>query len=87
MHEVYLKLGRGPESGWDGRAHFFGAASRAMRQVLVDFARRRDADRRGGTLGRVSLGEADAVLGLLVARIRQIADGRTVHHAAVPIEP
>ena len=69
VHEAYLKLGRGPESGWDGRAHFFGAASRAMRQVLVDFARRRGADKRGGKLQRVSLGEADAALDLQVDEI------------------
>ena len=48
VHEAFLKLGFGPDSGWEGRAHFFGAASRAMRQVLVDFARRRQATKRGG---------------------------------------
>lgn len=53
VHEAYLKLGRGPASGWDGRAHFFGAASRAMREVLVDFARRRKAAKRGGVIRAV----------------------------------
>ena len=43
VHEAFLKLGPNDERRWDGRAHFFGAASRAMRQVLVDFARRRRA--------------------------------------------
>ena len=58
------QLGHGPESGWDGRAHFFGAASRAMREVLVDFARRRQAAKRGGGMERVSLGEADGMVDL-----------------------
>ena len=48
VHEAYLKLSPAPTAGWDGRGHFFGAASRAMRQVLVDFARRRGASKRGG---------------------------------------
>ena len=62
VHEAYLKISPGPASGWDGRGHFFGAASRAMRQVLVDFARRRGATKRGGDLQRVSLGQEDGAL-------------------------
>ena len=62
VHEAYLKLaGNRPES-WDGRHHFFGAASRAMRQVLVDFARRRQADKRGAGQPAVSLREASAAI-------------------------
>lgn len=48
VHESYLKLRGSSGTDWQGRAHFFGAASRAMRQVLVDFARRRGAMKRGG---------------------------------------
>lgn len=62
VHEAYLKLSPGPSNGWEGRAHFFGAASRAMRQVLVEFARRRSAAKRGGDLQRVSLGDSEASL-------------------------
>jgi RNA polymerase sigma factor (TIGR02999 family) len=62
VHEAFLKLQRRPGATWEGRAHFFGAASRAMRQVLVDFARRRRAEKRGGTLHRVSLTHAAAAL-------------------------
>lgn len=64
VHESYLKLQGTSSTDWAGRAHFFGAASRAMRQVLVDFARRRGAIKRGGAVTRVSLGEDDAVLQL-----------------------
>jgi RNA polymerase sigma factor (TIGR02999 family) len=59
VHEAYLKL-LGGRTAWEGRADFFGAASHAMRQVLVDFARRRDADKRGGGVQMVSLGESIA---------------------------
>ena len=69
VHEAYLKLGHGPASGWDGRAHFFGAASRAMREVLVDFARRRKAAKRGGVMQRVSLGDAEGSLDMQIDEI------------------
>ena len=62
VHESFLKLRRTSDADWDGRAHFFGAASRAMRQVLVDFARRRRAEKHGGGVTRVSLSEGDAAL-------------------------
>ena len=61
VHEAYLKLVRA-DVDWGGRAHFFGVASRAMRQILVDFARRRQAAKRGGGLSRISLGQAEAAL-------------------------
>jgi RNA polymerase sigma factor (TIGR02999 family) len=47
VHEAYLKLVDASAVGERGRAYFFGAASRAMRQVLVDHARRRRASKRG----------------------------------------
>ena len=62
VHEAYLKISPGPEAGWEGRSHFFGAASRAMRQILVDFARRRGATKRGGDMQRVTLGEEAGTL-------------------------
>lgn len=63
VHEAYLKLSRTPDE-WDNRAHFFGAASRAMRQVLVDFARKRQATKRGGEQERVTLQSSDGALDL-----------------------
>lgn len=64
VHEAYLKLVDAPELDWESRGHFFGCAARAMRQILVDHARRRDAQKRGGEWERVTLeedvGEADA---------------------------
>jgi RNA polymerase sigma factor (TIGR02999 family) len=48
VHEAYLKLSAGAAVGAANRAHFLAVAARAMRQVLVDHARRRQAARRGG---------------------------------------
>jgi RNA polymerase sigma factor (TIGR02999 family) len=58
VHESFLKLGHDTDSSWENRAHFFGAAARAMRQVLVDLARRRSAAKRGGAWRAVSLNDA-----------------------------
>lgn len=62
VHEAFLKLSGTADASWEGRGHFFGAASRAMRQVLVDFARRRQADKRGGDQQPVSLRDATAAI-------------------------
>jgi len=49
VHEAYLRLVGSDRAGWENRAHFFGAAARAIRRILVDRARaRRDARRGGG---------------------------------------
>jgi RNA polymerase sigma factor (TIGR02999 family) len=55
VHEVYLKLLDQAGVEWQSRAHFFGIAARAMRQVLIDYARRRSADKRGGDWVRTTL--------------------------------
>ncbi len=50
VHETYLKLVRSAEVPWASRAHFFAIAARQMRQILVDRARKRSAEKRGGGL-------------------------------------
>jgi RNA polymerase sigma factor (TIGR02999 family) len=62
VHEAYLKFGGPVEREWQNRAHFFGSASRAMRQVLVDYARHRRAAKRGGGVAAVTLTGSDAAL-------------------------
>ena len=57
VHEAYFKL-RGSDLSLARRAQFFGAAARAMRQVLVDFARRRGARKRGADFTWTGLDEA-----------------------------
>lgn len=59
VHEAYLKLADG-HGAWEHRAHFYALASTAMRQLLVDNARRRHADKRGGGVIHVTLSEAAA---------------------------
>lgn len=55
VHEAYVKLVGGEELPVRSRAYFFGAAARAMRQVLVDAARRRQRDKRGEGVRPVTL--------------------------------
>ena len=56
VHEAYLKL-VGPDQGWEGRKHFFGAAAEAMRRILIDRARRKKSAKRGAQFERVELDE------------------------------
>jgi RNA polymerase sigma factor (TIGR02999 family) len=58
VHEVYLKLVDQKGIQWQNRAHFFGVAARAMRQILVDHARARAAGKRGGVETRLPLDDA-----------------------------
>jgi RNA polymerase sigma factor (TIGR02999 family) len=48
VHEAYLRLVGSGDPGWDGRGHFFAAAAEAMRRILVENARRRGRQKRGG---------------------------------------
>ena len=58
IHEAYLRLAGQEEKQWENRAHFFGVAAQAMRHILVDAARARCRDKRGGGARHVSLDEA-----------------------------
>ncbi len=56
VHEAYVRLVGGDQpQNWDGRGHFFAAAAEAMRRILVESARRKRAEKRGGDLGRAEL--------------------------------
>ncbi len=59
VHETFIRLVEQDGATWESRAHFFGIAARAMRQILVDHAREKAAGKRGGGLTRVSLSEAE----------------------------
>jgi len=61
LNEAYLRLVSQKDIDWQDRAHFFRAASRLMREILVDYARARNTRKRGGQVERLSLdGAADA---------------------------
>ena len=53
VHEAYVRLVGSTDPGWQGRAHFFGAAARAMRDILADHLQRKASLKRGGHLRRV----------------------------------
>jgi RNA polymerase sigma factor (TIGR02999 family) len=55
VHELYLKFTRAGRTDWSDRAHFLGVAAVAMRHILVDRARRRTAEKRGGQNPSVTL--------------------------------
>jgi RNA polymerase sigma factor (TIGR02999 family) len=63
VHELFIRFAADGGMDWQDRSHFFGVAARAMRQILVAHARRRDAGKRGG--GQVALD---------IAEIAEIAD-------------
>jgi RNA polymerase sigma factor (TIGR02999 family) len=58
VHEVYLRLAQSAGMNWESRSHFFGVAARLMRQVLVDHARSRIAEKRGSGRNKISLDDA-----------------------------
>lgn len=58
VHEAYLKLSARP--GWNDDNHFYSSAARAMRQILVDYARQRTARKRGGGVPASDLEEGQA---------------------------
>jgi len=59
VHEAWLRLVGNQNQKWDGRAHFFAAAAEAMRRILVERARRKNAARHGGGQQRVDIQEMD----------------------------
>ena len=62
VHEAYLRLvDVAKAQHWNSRGHFFAAAAEAMRRILVDNARRKQAEKHGGGLRRVDLSKAAAV--------------------------
>ena len=58
VNEAYLRLAGNDEIQWQNRAHFFGVAAQAMRRILVDHARRRGGQKRGGNGHKVEFDEA-----------------------------
>jgi RNA polymerase sigma-70 factor (ECF subfamily) len=55
VHEAYLKLVNQQQVEWQNRAHFYGIAAHAMRRILIDHARSRQADKRGSGEAQLSL--------------------------------
>lgn len=62
IHEAYLKLIDQNQVEWQNRTHFFAIASQAMRRILVDYARERNRDKRGGAAENLPIEEAAFVV-------------------------
>ncbi len=58
IHETYLKLAKQDGQNWQNRAHFFGVAAQAMRHILVDYARSKHSQKRGGLAQKITLKES-----------------------------
>lgn len=58
VHEAYIKMVDWKKEDWQSRAHFFSVAAQVMRNILVDHARHRNAERHGGGLQRIELDES-----------------------------
>jgi RNA polymerase sigma factor (TIGR02999 family) len=61
IHEAYLKVSSGSTPRYESRGHFFAVAAQAMRQVLINYAEKKGAQKRGGGAAHVTLHERDAV--------------------------
>lgn len=89
VHEAYLKLVDDTKVTRQGRGYFFAAAARAMRQVLVDEARRRNAKKRGAGAGAMSLDESQLGVDGLAVELLDLDDAleqlaqRNPRHARV----
>lgn len=84
VHEAYLKLVQLDHVQWQSRAHFLAIAAHAMRQILVDHARRRNRDKRGGGVQHVSL---DAAGSLPVAEANRILSLDAALEALAALNP
>jgi RNA polymerase sigma factor (TIGR02999 family) len=69
VHEAYLRLAERSRASWEGRGHFFAVCARAMRQIVVDYARERRAAKRGGGVPAVTLDDAAAAVDSRAAEI------------------
>ena len=84
VHEAFAKLVGKNDPGWDGRGHFFAAAEQAMREILVDQARRRAAVKRGGNLKRQEVNDNDLPIESPVENILALEEALTKLEASDP---
>ena len=61
IHEAYVKVAKQSGGEYENRGHFFAVAAKAMRQVLINYAEKQSAKKRGGGAAQVTLYEKDAV--------------------------
>jgi RNA polymerase sigma factor (TIGR02999 family) len=61
VHEAYLKIAARPDAEYQSRGHFFAVAATAMRQILINYAEKKSAAKRGGGASQVTLRDGDIV--------------------------
>jgi RNA polymerase sigma factor (TIGR02999 family) len=74
VHEAYLRLIDDEDTPWDSRGHFFGAAAEAMRRILVEHARSKNAQKRGGQHRCVELNEQFLAVELPAGNLDDLLD-------------
>jgi RNA polymerase sigma factor (TIGR02999 family) len=74
VHEAYLRLVGDEDTPWDNRGHFFAAAAEAMRRILVEHARSKNAQKRGGQHQRVELNEHFPAIELPFSNLDDLLD-------------
>ena len=77
VHEAWLRLGGDQQPRWTNRAHFFGAASEAMRRILVESARRKQRGKHGGGLRRLDWTNIDVAAAAPDETILAVSDALT----------
>jgi RNA polymerase sigma factor (TIGR02999 family) len=85
VHEAWLKLAGSDRQQWRGRAHFFGAAAEAMRRILIDKARRKASQKRGGNQPLQELHESRIELQAPAAEILAVHDALDALAAEDPV--
>jgi RNA polymerase sigma factor (TIGR02999 family) len=84
VHEAYMRLVGSADPGWQGRAHFFAAAAESMRRVLIDRARARGRQKRGGAARPVELQSSDLRFDAVPDELLDLDDALTKLAAADP---
>jgi len=74
VHEAYIKLIGSENLSWESRSHFFGIAAKSMRQILVDYARKRKAQKRGLGQTKISLDKAQFIVSETEEQILNLND-------------
>jgi RNA polymerase sigma factor (TIGR02999 family) len=74
VHEAWLRLGADHQPDWKSRAQFFSAAAEAMRRILIDRARRRLAQRRGGRQQRIDIDDIELAAAVDDERVLRVND-------------
>ena len=74
VHEAYMRLVGSSDAGWNSRGHFYAAAAQAMRQILVDQTRRKQAARHGGGQKRIDLDDVQIAVALPSADVVALDD-------------